>query len=192
MARSESATESRTTPLGLDLWSPRPLALDPRLADWLSEPGLLTTRVRSVAGDSLRLKVVRQELGTLSGEQRARLGAAADNCFVREIELCVGRRPWIYAQTLVPDGTLSMLPWLAELGDTSLGEMLAALRDVTRNDFEYADLSPAHPVCERAQRDLPPDARTTLPARRAIHGVRGLPILVQEVFLPALAAHALA
>ena len=63
---------------------------------------------------------------------------------------------------------------------------------MTRSAFEYADLPPAHPLAARAQREVPPDAQVTLPARRSIITVRGNTLLVQEVFLPALLARAIA
>lgn len=192
MARSDVGTDPRTAPLALDLWTAQPGTVDPRLGEWLAEDGLLNVRLKFIAGGETRLRVVRQELSTLSAEQRARLGVDGENCFARDVELCIGRVAWVYAQTLVPDTTLAMLPWLAELGDTPLGEMLTALGEVTRSSFEYAELPAAHPLCAQAQRAMDPQARSTLHARRAVYALRGLPLLVQELFLPSLVAHALA
>ncbi len=192
MARSELALDTRTAPLALDLWTTRPLAVAPGLAQWLAEPGLLTARLTGATGGEVRLKVVQQELATFSAEQRSLLGSSGDTGYSREIELCIGRVPWVYAQTLVPDATLRACPWLAELGDSPLGEMLGALSGVSRGAFEYADLSAAHPLAARAQRAVPGESRLTLPARRALVRVRDWPLLVQEVFLPPLLAHAVA
>ena len=192
MARSEAAHDTRTTPLALDLWTADPPDLDARIANWLAEPGPISARLRALTGDETRLRVGPQGLATLGAEPRLLLGVTTDNCFVREIELLARREPCLYAQTLVPDSTLRAYPWLAELGDSPLGDMLAALSGVTRSTFEYADLPPAHPLAARAQRDVPPGAQVTLPARRATITVRGHALLVQDVFLPALLAHAVA
>ena len=192
MARSEAAHDAGTTPLALDLWTAQPPALDGRLRDWLTGEGLLTERLRKLGTGPLSLRVVHQDLGTLGAEQRALLGVTSESCLRREVELCIARTPMVYAQTLVPDSTLRALPWLAELGDSPLGEMLQALSGVTRAAYEYADLSPADPLAARAQRDLPPEARGMLPARRGLVTIRGHALLVHEAFLPSLAARALA
>jgi len=192
MARSEAAHEARTTPLALDLWMASPAELDTRIADWLTDATPLMARLRTFAGGELTLRIVQQGLATLGGEQRLLLGVESENCFVREIELFTRREPCVFAQTLIPDSTLHAYPWLAELGDSPLAEMLGALSGVTRSAFEYADLPPAHPLAVRAQRDIPPDAQVTLPARRSSFSLRGHALLVQEVFLPALLAHAVA
>lgn len=190
MARFEAAKD-RPVALGLDLWGPAPPPLDAAVAAWLTEPGLLTARLRTIGGERLRLSVVRQALADPAAELRTLLDAGEAPCFSREIELCIAGVPWVFAQTLVPDATLRACPWLAELGDSPLGETLGALKDVTRAPFEYAELSPNHPLCARAQRELAPAERVALPARRAVVSVRGHRLLVQEVFLGVLVAHAL-
>ena len=181
----------RTAPLALDLWTAQPPAVDARLGEWLAEPGLLSARIRAAAGE-LRLKVIRQELGTPGAEQRELLRTAADTVYSREVQLCALGRPWVYARTLIPDATLRSCPWLAELGDSPLDEMLQALSGVTRTPFEYAELSPAHELAARAQHDVADAARLTVPARRCLVAIRGRGMLVQEVFLPGVSAHAVA
>ena len=44
----------------------------------------------------------------------------------------------MFAQTVIPDSTLCAHPWLAELGDASLGETLSELSGVERSSYEYA------------------------------------------------------
>ena len=78
-----------------------------------------------------------------------------------------------------------MHPWLAELGDSSLGETLNELSGVERSSYEYAWLPAADALCARALReaDLKPAG---LWARRSRVQLRAAPLLVQEVFLPAM------
>ena len=177
---------SRTAPLPLNLWTTSLPPVDARLASWLAEPGLLTDRLRTLGAGELRLTVVRQCLDILATEHRTLLGVGAENGFMREIELQVGGEPCIYAQTLVPDATLARFPWLAELGDSPLGETLGVLDGIQREPFEFAELPAVHPLAARAQRDIANEARETLVARRALVSLRGQPLLVQELFLPAL------
>ena len=177
---------SRTAPLPLNLWTATLPGVVSRLAGWLTEPGLLTDRLRTLDSGELRLRVVHQSLDILAAEHRALLGGCTENGFRREIELLVGGEPYIYAQTLVPDATLAHFPWLAELGDSPLGETMGVLDGIGREPFEFAELPAMHPLAARAQRDVAIADRETLAARRALVTLRGQPLLVQELFLPAL------
>jgi chorismate lyase len=176
----------RTAPLPLDVWTTTMPAAGPEISSWLAEPGLLTDRLRQLGLGELRLKVVRQGLDLLSSEHRALFSNGTDNGFLREIELHCGMQPCVYAQTLVPDATLAHFPWLAELGDSPLGETMGVLDGIEREPFEFAELPAMHPLAARAQRDLAVAERETVVARRALVRLRGRPLLVQELFLPAL------
>lgn len=175
--------------LPLELWMPGVELLrdvPDGLASWLTESGTLTARIRAASRDGrCRLRVLDQRLGFLSREQQAALDTQVASCFVREIELIGGEEPWVFAQTLVPDATLELHPWLAELGDSPLGETLAEVGGLERGPFEFATLPAAHPLAARALEyaDEEPDF---LWARRSWFAIRGKRLLVQEVFLPAL------
>lgn len=190
MAKSNGAPVARTAPLALDVWTVDPPAVSAGLVEWLTAPESLVGRLRAVAADDVRLRVVHQGLTTLAADYRALLGVDTENCFEREIELLVGATPWVYAKTLVPDTTLNTWPWLAELGDSPIGEVLGAFPGVDRGPFTYAELAAVHPLCARAQRARAPADRETLTARRSVFSVRGHALLVQEVLLAPLAAHA--
>lgn len=177
--------------LPMDLWVPGPgieLLRDvpDELVDWLTEPGLLTARIRAARSAPCRLRVVDQRLGFLGRNEMDLLAVAAPACFVREIELLSGDDPWVFAQTLVPDATLELHPWLAELGDSPLGETLAGVEGLDRGPFEFAPLPALHPLAARALRDAE-DEPDFLWARRSWFALRGRRFLVQEVFLPAVA-----
>ena len=53
----------------------------------------------------------------------------------------------------MPDSTLCAHPWLAELGDSALGETLSDLSGVERSSYEYAWLPVDEAVTARALRD---------------------------------------
>jgi len=55
-----------------------------------------------------------------------------------------GERVWVFAQTIMRTRRCAP-PWLAELGDSALGETLSDLSGVERSAYEYAWL----PVGER-------------------------------------------
>lgn len=155
------------------------------VAGWLTETGLLTARVAALSGGPCTLRVVDQRLDFLTAEHQAVLQVPAGTCFVREIELCAGLAPWVYALTVVPDGTLELHPWLAELGDTSLGETLAGIANLERGPLEYATLPAMHPLAQAALHDAL-DEPDFLWARRWWVAIRGRRLLVHEVFLPGI------
>jgi chorismate-pyruvate lyase len=143
---------------------------NPRLRSWLATPGLLTQRMRDTAGEAFRMNVLREY-------------RAADGDHLREIELTARGVPWVFAQTRVPASTLSRHPWLAQIGDTALGEALAAHGRVSRTDFEYGRLTPDDPLVALAlaRRELAPQP---LWIRRSTFAVDDAPLVVQEVFFP--------
>lgn len=154
----------------------------PALVPWLAEPGLLTARVRATAGASTQFRMLRLERLPLAPQLRARLGVEDACGLVREIEFaCAGVR-WVFAQSVFPDSTVARYPWLRELGESPLGEALRRVGDVVREPLEYAEIPPAHPLACLAQ----PGGGVPLWARRALYRLGGAPIIVQEVFLPAL------
>jgi chorismate--pyruvate lyase len=155
------------------------------LRPWLIGKGLLTERLRAVCGDRFALRLVAQTTGLLSAAQRSALGTDDSAAFFRDVEMCCADRVWVYAQTVVPDSTLSAHPWLAELGDAALGETLAGLSGFERRSYEFAWLAADEPLCAKALRhaDIGPPG---LWARRSRLVLRGSPLLVQEMFLPAM------
>jgi chorismate-pyruvate lyase len=92
---------------------------------------------------------------------------------------------WVFAQTVTPDSTLCVHPWLAELGDTALDETLDGLSGVERSAYEYAWLPSDDKLTARALREA--QVRPAgLWARRSRVALRDAPLLMQEVFLPAM------
>jgi len=172
-------------PAGADAWLPFaecrdrvPVALEP----WLAEPGLLTARVRAACGTATRLRMLRLDPAPLDPHIARRLGVEDATCLLREIEFTCGARRWIFAQTVLPQSSVLRHPWLRNLGDKALGESLSAVEDVRREPLEYLELHGSHPLAQAAGAD----AAASLWARRAVYRLGAWPILVQEVFLPAL------
>jgi chorismate--pyruvate lyase len=170
-------------------WQPQErlgqLSMDAQLRPWLIGKGLLTLRLRSACGARFGLRLVDQWTGLLSASHRAALRCEDNAGLFRDVEMCCGDSVWVFCQTLVPDSTLCVHPWLAELGDAALGETLSELSGVERSAYEYAWLPGAEAVTARALRDA--EIRPAgLWARRARIGLRGTPLLIQELFLPAM------
>jgi chorismate--pyruvate lyase len=162
---------------------------------WLAEPGLLTARVRELCGASMQFRMLGPlRPAPLPESLQARLAVADAGCLLREIEFCHGTERIIFAQTIIPEATVAAFPWLRELGEAPLGEALRdADRPLERDPLEYRSLPSDHPLARAAGDRSPPDqspgtSGATMPlwGRRAVYRLAGHPILVQEVFLPAL------
>jgi chorismate--pyruvate lyase len=121
----------------------------------------------------------------LSAELRRGLATQDTAALFRDVEMRCGERVWVYAQTVIPDLTLGAHPWLAELGDSALGETLKDLTGLERSPYEYAWLPAAQALCARARLHANVEA-PGLWARRSRFALRAAPILVQELFLPAM------
>lgn len=174
--------------LPFDMWAPgtevlRDLA--PALRDLLADPAPLTERLQRQGAVPASVELIEQRLAFLSREQQSLLAAPAASCLLREVLLSAGGRPWVFAQSLIPDHALEASPWLAELGHASLGATLAAVNGVSYGPFEFAPLPSVHPLAARALAGLKLTP-ATLWARRRWVALRGRRLLMQEVFLPEL------
>jgi chorismate-pyruvate lyase len=194
------------------------LSVDAHLRPWLIGRGLLSVRMKAACGERYALRMVGQWSGLLSSSHKLGLRADDNAGLFRDVELYCADQVWVFAQTLTPDSTLCLHPWLAELGDTALDETLDGLSGTERGSYEYAwlptgDRGAAH---ERAGHDGPghdrPDPVVNAPGRDKVGGgdplaaravraadvkpaglwarrlrvtLRGAPLLMQEVFLPA-------
>ena len=153
----------------------------PGLHPWLAEPGLLTALVRRTCDGDTRFRLLRVERAPLAAALARRMGVADTGCVLREIEFACGDTRWIFAQSLFPDSTVAQHPWLAELGNVTLGESLLGRPDVSRQPLEYRELAVDDELAVAVGGLVTPTW-----ARRAVYHLSEAPILVQEVFLPAL------
>jgi chorismate-pyruvate lyase len=161
------------------------LTVDAHVRPWLIGKGLLTLRMKAVCGERFALRLVDQWTGLLSAAHKSALRIRDNAGLFRDVELCCGEQVWAFAQTIMPDSTLCAHPWLAELGDSALGETLSDLSGLERSSYEYAWLPVEEPVTARALRDA--DVKPAgLWARRWRVSLHSAPLLLQELFLPAL------
>jgi chorismate-pyruvate lyase len=182
-------TRGSVRPIESIQWQPAErlgqLSVDAHLRPWLIGKGLLTLRLKTACGERFALALVDQWTGLLSASHRSVLRTEDNAGLFRDVEMCCGGTVWVFGQTIVPDSTLIKHPWLAELGDSALGETLSDLSGVERSSYEYAWLPTEEAVTARALRDaqIKPAG---LWARRARIALRGAPLLTLELFLPAM------
>ncbi len=170
---------------GIFGWA-RHLPKDRRLASWLSGEGSLTARIGQRCG-AFQLRRITQYIGAALPDER--LSANLEHgrgVMVREIMLLDGAEVLVFAHSVVARRHL-MGPWrgLRSLGGRPLADMLYADRRVSRDLLRYCQLSAADPLSRRLRNALP-DAPMPLWARRSVFKRHGAPLLVTEVFLPAI------
>ncbi len=161
------------------------LAVDSNVRPWLIGSGLLSARLKAACKERFDLRLVDQWSGLLTGSQKLGLRSDDNAGLFREIEMTCADQVWVFAQAVTPDATLCRHPWIAELGDAPLDETLDGLSGMERGAHEYAWLPADDALVARALRaaELKPKG---LWARRARLALRGAPLLMQEVFLPAV------
>lgn len=158
-------------------------SVDTNVRSWLIGHGMLSARMRTTCAERFNLRLVSQCSGLLTGSQKSALRTGDNAGLFRDVEMGRDEQVWVFAQTIVPDSTLSRHRWLVELGDAALDETLDGLSGVERSSYEYAFIPDHDPLAARALRgaDIKPPG---LWARRTRVALRGSPLLMQEVFFP--------
>ena len=111
---------------------------------------------------------------------------AGSTGFVREVQLLCNDVPWVYARTVIPRTTLTgPRRRLTRLRTRPLGAVLFADPTMQRGPVEIACITPCdrlHPAATRHLEVLP----EAIWGRRSVFTLGGKPLLVSEVFLPAI------
>ena len=168
------------------LWQPVPACSDTRLRRWLLDRGSLTRRVQDRCAE-FRLDVLVQHMAPVQPDEHTALGVhAGAQCLEREVSLNCGPRALVFAHSVVAPRSLKG-PWhmLSGLGGRPLGAALFADPRIRRHPLCFRQLNARHALYKRACRLLnqPP---ASLWSRRSLFVLSGAPLLVTEVFLPAI------
>ena len=161
------------------------------LYPWLTHRGSLTARLKAHCA-CFQVKVLYQGLGRPIEDERAVLGLrAGERAWIREVLLCDGDVPLVFAHSVLPlthvRGAWNLF---AGLGARPLGETLFTDPRISRRALHFKRLAAQHPLHRRMKSDpkinQPHPSRFS--ARRSIFYRRGRSLLVTEVFLdqPAL------
>jgi chorismate--pyruvate lyase len=156
--------------------------VDPGVRAWLACRGSLTARLRAHF-PALRVQLLRQLVARPEDDEYAWLGLRAPRlAWVREVCLCDADRPLVFAHSVTPLADRGAGALLARLGARPLGEVLFADPLVRRGPLQFCRLDHRHPLYRRAA------LSGAAWARRSRFVLSGHPLLVSEVFLPALHA----
>lgn len=176
--------EPRWRPRG-QLWR---YEVPPALREWLLDTSSLTRRLRARCSGELCVRMLGQALRNPSPDERRALGLRPGRrALVREVYLCCGPTPWVFARTVIPVNSLTGRGrGLARLGTRPLGELLFSDPHMQRGDPEVATLDPGHRLHALATGGVPGNGAVW--GRRSRFLIAGKPLLVSEFFLPAFMA----
>ncbi len=152
------------------------------LISWLFDASSLTARLVALHGKDFSVRVISQQWQKLDAEEASAMAlVGVRSALVRQVLLCAGDRPLVYARTVIPSTTIQGAQRrYANMGNRPLGAMLFADRTMCREAVQVAILPAKHAANHYVKTDEP------VWGRRSVFRVTGKPILVCEYFLPAL------
>jgi chorismate--pyruvate lyase len=169
-------------------WLARPHSLPRSLRSWLSDRGSLTLRLKARSA-SFRVVPLATGLARPNPDEYALLGMApGSRAYVREVLLLCNEVPVVFAHSVLPHASLRG-GWsgITRLGSRSLGEALFSNHRIQRQPLAYRHVRRGHPLFRAVARQQVL-AVHSLWARRSVFCLNGHPLLVTEVFLPAIDA----
>ncbi|MFT6926870.1 MAG: chorismate--pyruvate lyase [Psychromonas sp.] len=162
-----------------------PATCSKKLLDWLLDQNSLTIKLQALSGN-FQVKVRQQVTVSRSKDLLSSYFSDENKVLVREVLLICNNKPVVFAQTEIPFTTLTdQQAKLAEIGSDSLGTFLFQDPSMKRDKIEVAQFpvsSAVHQLCI----DLNQEVDFPLWGRRSLFYVNNKPLLVSEVFLPAL------
>ncbi|HSD36428.1 MAG TPA: chorismate lyase [Rhodocyclaceae bacterium] len=179
----------------LSSWGASPVAANHPLHGWLTESASLTARITARCG-SLRVALLSQRLGRPHRDEATLLGLrTGEQACLREVLLLADERPVVYARSLLRRESLRGA-WVmfGGIGTRPLGAALFADPLIRRGPlsvrrFDQRDARHGHVRRQLGQHDplyAGVEIGEALWARRSCFVRRGQPLIVCEVFLPAI------
>ncbi|MDZ7803672.1 chorismate--pyruvate lyase family protein [Thiohalophilus sp.] len=163
------------------------LLTPPPIADWLFDTGSLTRRLQQACAGHFRVELVDQHWARPQLNERRRLGMSARHlALIRQVYLYCDDTPCVFARTIIPRPTLSGAErHLAVLGNRPLGAVLFADPRMHREPMEFTRLQAGERLFGAAVQRL--DAvPAVIWGRRSLFYLAAKPLLVNEIFLPAI------
>jgi len=157
-------------------------SIQPALFSWLFDASSLTARLIERCGKDFSVQVISQQWQMLDAEEASAMSLNnVRSALVRQVLLCCGDTPLVYARTVIPATTIQGAQRrYANMGNRPLGAMLFADRTMRREAVQVAELSASHEARQYIKNS------ESVWGRRSVFRVTGKPLLVSEYFLPDL------
>lgn len=167
-------------------WLAHPFRAPRALRGWLSDRGSLTRRLKAMHADFRVEPIARGLAQPFPDETRLLQLAPKMQAYTRDVLLLGSGQARVFAHSVLPRTSLRG-PWcgITRLGTRPLGEALFANPRIRRLGLAMRRLDARHPLYRAACRHTG-TAAPTLWARRSVFCLSGRPLLVTEIFLPAM------
>ncbi len=167
-------------------WLAHPHPIPRPLRSWLSDHGSLTQRLKSRC-DLFRVVPLATGLARPNADEYALLGLRpGSRAYVREVLLLCDGVPVVFAHSVLPHtGLRGGWNGITRLGSRSLGEALFSDHRIERQPLAYRNVHHDHPLF-RTIAGHQTLAVSSLWGRRSVFCLNHHPLLVTEVFLPAI------
>jgi len=153
------------------------------LHSWLDDSGSLTARLIAFSQGQFHVEVLQQGLGIPSRDEQQQLHMKRPGlALIREVILCGHKQPWVFARSVLPLSSLTgELRHLRKYTARPLGAFLFRQPHLQRSTIAVAAFNADDSY-------VPAGLAHQFPlwGRRSVFALRGKPLLVSEVFLPAL------
>ena len=128
------------------------------------------------------MRVISQRWQIIGAEEASAMSLNHEgSALVRQVLLCCGDKPLVYARTVIPVTSIQGAQRrYANMGNRPLGAMLFADRTMRREDVQVAMLPDWHVANQYTTSD------ERVWGRRSVFRVTGKPLLVSEYFFPEL------
>lgn len=169
-------------------WLPLPFRAPRALRSWLADRGSLTQRLKVHHDDFRVIPVARGFTPPFLDEVQSIDLRPTTHAYVRDVLLMGGGRARVFAHSVLPRASLRG-GWcgITRLGTRPLGEALFSDPRIRRLGLTSRRLDARHPLYRAARCHTGLTAKY-LWARRSVFCLYGHPLLVTEVFLPAIDA----
>lgn len=153
---------------------------------WVQDSGSLTKKLVNKANGHFSVSVLTQSIRSIPLSEKKLLQSSLQQwALVREVVLYGNNTPWVYARTAIPLSTLKgPLRRLHYLGNRPLGEQLFTDPTMQRGQLEAAKIYPHH-IPDAIVGSGHAVSQNTW-GRRSVFYLSSQPLLVSEIFLPAL------
>jgi chorismate--pyruvate lyase len=186
--RSSRMIDCPALPFAQSSWLANPHSVPWSMHDWLSDRGSLTRRLKSRC-NTFRVMPIATGLARPNPDETALLRVATSTrAYVRDVLLLCNDVPVVFAHSVLTRSSLRG-GWnnISRLGSRPLGEALFGDHRIRRQPLAFRKLHADHPLFRSIVRQQNVDERT-LWARRSVFCLNQHPLLVTEVFLPAIHA----
>lgn len=176
-----------------------------QVRDWIALETSMTARIGQVVDRPIDVEVLRQVQAGLYPDEAQYFAESSDQLsdqpsdqppeqasappVVREVCLSAEGQPYLIARTALTSHKLQTHPTIVELGNKALGTLLfAGPKPCPYTARDYAELRQGHPLFDLVRLRDTSDQEAYW-ARRTLFWLFDEPLLVTEIFLPALISH---